>query len=270
MKFSEWICMPMTPSRKDENVIYAKKVTEILFLKRVPLYNDVLKRYVGVLDIGSIGKMLAFTDSYANDWERSVRDQARRELAFHGEELYYKYFKVLNEPVKPIDETLKEIDHLVWGKTNFDLVSEEAYRAVSGLVDNKFDIYPDCGKDVTDILRFKDQSGSSVAQQTCKKSFCPHSFEKYALSVQIPFTGKPGELIEDIVDGNLPILQYYHKVLHWKMVLYIQQKNVGIDDTYLLQQIGDLENFIIQNEVQQVEFAELANIAIQSVMADVD
>jgi hypothetical protein len=171
MKFSEWICMPMTPSRKDENVIYAKKVTEILFLKRVPLYNDVLKRYVGVLDIGSIGKMLAFTDSYANDWERSVRDQARRELAFHGEELYYKYFKVLNEPVKPIDETLKEIDHLVWGKTNFDLVSEEAYRAVSGLVDNKFDIYPDCGKDVTDILRFKDQSGSSVAQQTCKKSF---------------------------------------------------------------------------------------------------
>lgn len=113
--FGVWIHMGMTPARKHEKMIEVKPVTDILFLKRVPVYNTFLKRLVGRLEIASIGKMLAFTDSVSPDWKRSVLDQARRELAFHNIEIYDKFFSLFNLEYVPIEDTLAEIDSVVWG-----------------------------------------------------------------------------------------------------------------------------------------------------------
>jgi hypothetical protein len=113
--FGVWIRMGMTPARKHEKMIEVKSVTDILFLKRVPVYNEHLKRLVGRLELPSIGKMLAFTDSVSPDWKRSVLDQARRELAFHTIELYDKFFEIFKLEYISIETTLSEIDNVVWG-----------------------------------------------------------------------------------------------------------------------------------------------------------
>jgi hypothetical protein len=116
-QFATWIHMGITPARKHEQLIEVKKVTNILFLKRVPVWNSYLHRLVGRLEIASIGKMLAFTDSTDPLWKQAVLDQARRELAFHGEEIYEKFFKIFQLEFIPIESTLSEIDQVQWGVT---------------------------------------------------------------------------------------------------------------------------------------------------------
>lgn len=123
MSFSRWIHMGMTPARKHEKELACKNVMDIMFLKRVPVYNEYLQRLVGRLEIASIGKMLAFTDSHSPDWEKSVLENARRELAFHGEELYYKFIKIFNQPYVDIKETLNTIDGVKWSPEDKTLVT---------------------------------------------------------------------------------------------------------------------------------------------------
>lgn len=126
MQFSKWIHMGMTPARKHETEIKPKRISEILFLKRTPEYNNILERYVGKLEIGSIGKMLAYTDSVDPTWQVAVLDQARRELAFHGNYIYDKFFEVFElKKTKTIEETLKEIDSISWSDEDQQLINVE-------------------------------------------------------------------------------------------------------------------------------------------------
>jgi len=88
MEFSKFICMGITPARKTESQIVYKPVTEILFLKRTPVWNEKIKRLVGRLELKSIAKMLAFTDSHDPNWEFMVLDQALRELSFYPTSIF--------------------------------------------------------------------------------------------------------------------------------------------------------------------------------------
>ena len=112
--FGRFLRMGITPARKHETILKCKVLTDIMFLKRVPSYNETLQRFVGKLELDSIGKMLAFTDSLSPEWEKSVLMNARRELAFHGPEIYYKFLREFNQPLVDINDTLREIDSITW------------------------------------------------------------------------------------------------------------------------------------------------------------
>jgi hypothetical protein len=123
MAFAKWIHMGITPARKTESKVEMKPITDVLFLKRVFVWNSHLKRFVGALEINSIAKMLAFSDTVELNkpqWRKCVLDTARRELSFHGPEVYYKFVGVVKKfaPEYSIkqtwEETLTEIDEGKW------------------------------------------------------------------------------------------------------------------------------------------------------------
>jgi len=89
--FSDFIKMGITPAKKSETLIEFKSVTHILFLKRTPVYNETIGRVLGQLELSSIAKMLAYTDSVDIRWEAMVLNQATRELSFHSVELFNKF-----------------------------------------------------------------------------------------------------------------------------------------------------------------------------------
>ena len=117
MEFAKFIRMGITPARKHEVELGCKPITDIMFLKRVPVFNEYLNRFVGRLEFDSIGKMLAFTDSKAPEWRRNILMAARRELAFHSQDLYDQFFILFNVDYIPIEQTLSEIEKVDWSTT---------------------------------------------------------------------------------------------------------------------------------------------------------
>jgi len=95
MEFADFICMGITPAKKTESQIVFKPVTEILFLKRTPVWNERTKKLVGRLELKSIAKMLAFTDSHDPNWEFMVIDQALRELAFYPTTVFDNFCQMM-------------------------------------------------------------------------------------------------------------------------------------------------------------------------------
>lgn len=113
-RFARWLHMGMTPARKHETRIALKPITEVLFLKRVFTWCEPLKRFVGALEIDSIAKMLAFSDTKNKDeWKHAVIMTARRELSFHGPLIYYKFCDLFNQK-QTWEETLNEIESGEW------------------------------------------------------------------------------------------------------------------------------------------------------------
>jgi len=115
VRFSKWLHMGITPARKHEQSIDLKPICEILFLKRVFRWNDHLKRYVGALELESIAKMLAFSDTKNVDlWRVAVLLTARRELAFHGRDLHDKFCQEFDIKDQTWEATLEQIDRNEW------------------------------------------------------------------------------------------------------------------------------------------------------------
>lgn len=95
--FGDWICMGITPAHKEEKFIEFKPVTQILFLKRTPVFVEgEYQTLVGRLEFTSIGKMMAFTDSKQLNWETMVVQQAVRELACYPMEVFNRFLKIFN------------------------------------------------------------------------------------------------------------------------------------------------------------------------------
>jgi len=120
MNFSDWICMGITPARKSEKEIYLKNVTEVLFLKRTPVWNTTINGIVGKLEFDSIGRMLGYTDSTAPEWESMVITQATRELACYPKPIYDMFCQTFNV-VKNQEEMLFEVYSVnanTWGFTD--------------------------------------------------------------------------------------------------------------------------------------------------------
>jgi len=86
--FSDFIVMGITPAHKMETEIQFKKVTSTLFLKRTPTFNQQIQMLVGKLELKSIGRMLAFTDSRDPHWREMVISQAARELSFYDDGVF--------------------------------------------------------------------------------------------------------------------------------------------------------------------------------------
>jgi len=97
MMFSQWIQMGITPAFKEEKVIKFKKVTEILFLKRTPVWDPNLNCLLGTLTHQSIARMFAFTDSSSPDWEKMVILQGLREMSFHLPILYCNFVRIFED-----------------------------------------------------------------------------------------------------------------------------------------------------------------------------
>jgi hypothetical protein len=83
MAFSEYIGMGITPARKTEPRIEYKTETEILFLKRTPVWNERQQMLNGRLELSSIARMFCYTDSTDPTWEAMVLDQGLREMAYY-------------------------------------------------------------------------------------------------------------------------------------------------------------------------------------------
>lgn len=96
MDFATWLGMKITPARKEESEIYYKHPHEILFLKRTPRYEPKVGAFVGQLDLSSIAKMCAYTDSKDPNWKEMVYDQALREISFHGKEKFDYFCSIFN------------------------------------------------------------------------------------------------------------------------------------------------------------------------------
>lgn len=97
MKFAQWIQMGITPARKHDTQIFFKKVTDVMFLKRTPIFYAPLGVLVGRLEFNSIGRMLAFTDSSDESWETMVLDQAKRELAIYPGDIFQEYCRIFGQ-----------------------------------------------------------------------------------------------------------------------------------------------------------------------------
>jgi len=111
MAFSQWIGMGITPARKHETVIEFKNVQQVLFLKRTPTYNPKYNRIFGVLELTSVVRMLAFTDSQEPTWKRDVLDQAQRELAIRLDDKYdifCKIFEISEERSQVIERVIRD------------------------------------------------------------------------------------------------------------------------------------------------------------------
>jgi hypothetical protein len=111
MKFASWIRIPITPARKHETKVEPKSILECLFLKRVFVWNDYLDRLMGRLEMDSIGKMLAFSDTDEKVlWRFAVLTTAERELAIWGQE-YMEQFQLDFEVAKtPYHEILDRVN----------------------------------------------------------------------------------------------------------------------------------------------------------------
>jgi len=124
MNFSDWICMGITPARKSEKEIYLKNVTQVLFLKRTPVWNETINGIVGQLEFESIGRMLGYTDSNVPEWESMVITQATRELACHSKPAYDMFCRVFNVN-KNQQEMLYEVysaNAVTWGFTDGETI----------------------------------------------------------------------------------------------------------------------------------------------------
>jgi len=122
--FSKFICMGITPAHKTESRIEFKKVTDILFLKRTPVFIPRLRLLVGRLEFTSIGKMLAFTDSNDASWYAMVMNQARRELSCYPKnviDLFKQLFEEQFDEDKVLDEVLSTRE---WFKPQDDNIVE--------------------------------------------------------------------------------------------------------------------------------------------------
>jgi len=103
--------MGITPARKHETVIEFKNVQQVLFLKRTPTYNPKYNRIFGVLELTSVVRMLAFTDSQEPTWKRDVLDQAQRELAIRLDDKYdifCKIFEISEERSQVIERVIRD------------------------------------------------------------------------------------------------------------------------------------------------------------------
>jgi len=107
--FSDFIKMDITPARKHEKEIKFKKVTDIMFLKRVPTLYPGLGIIVGKLELSSIARMLAFRDSNEPDWGQMVIDQALRELSFYPPETFEIFLDIFELPAKNQNEILTSV-----------------------------------------------------------------------------------------------------------------------------------------------------------------
>lgn len=111
MAFSKWVQMGITPARKHETRIEFKNVQQVLFLKRTPTYNPKYNRIFGVLELTSVVRMLAFTDSSEITWKRDVLDQAQRELAIRLDDkydLFCKIFEISEDRAHVIERVIKD------------------------------------------------------------------------------------------------------------------------------------------------------------------
>jgi len=144
--------MGITPAQKHETRIDFKKVTEVSFLKRTPVWNDMFGVLVGRLEFNSIGKMLAYTDSNQPDWSKMVIRQALIELSRYPSEVFEQFkliFECEGDQIELLGSTLEEV---IWHSRVDDEVNyysveqefqfqekhiEQPYQGLTKLTDDK-------------------------------------------------------------------------------------------------------------------------------------
>jgi len=122
MEFAAWINMPITPARKDDALIEFKVVTDIQFLKRTPVVFG--QRIYGRLELSSIGKMLAFTDSQVESWIDMVLQQAIIEICVHPVEVQERFKKIFGVVFDADQLREKRWSSYVWGNTTKQTVGD--------------------------------------------------------------------------------------------------------------------------------------------------
>lgn len=111
MAFAAWIRIPITPARKIETRVEPKSILDCLFLKRVFVWNDHLNRLMGRLEMDSIGKMLAFSDTQQITlWRSAVLMTAERELAVYGPDILLRFQQRFELVITPCNNILDIID----------------------------------------------------------------------------------------------------------------------------------------------------------------